>query len=67
MKILASSPYAIFNAKEWQSPSRNYQIACSNDLVKIKKKFYTSFKRYESSELSQAKKANPKIIQLSFA
>ena len=64
MKILSSSPYATFNPKEWNSLSRaNYRF--SSTPIKIKKKFFSTFKKVKSTK-SQENNELPKQIQLAF-
>ena len=67
MKILPSSPYATFTAKDW-----NLSINSSNSInpssrVRVKKLY---FKNYVKSEIPVALNGNPQgseVIQLSFA
>jgi len=67
MKILSSSPYATFTAKDW-----NLSINSSNSInpssrVRVKKLY---FKNYVKSEIPVALNGNPQgseVIQLSFA
>ena len=67
MRILSSSPYATFTAKDW-----NLSINSSNSInpssrVRVKKLY---FKNYVKSEIPVALNGNPQgseVIQLSFA
>ena len=67
MRILSSSPYATFTAKDW-----NLSINSSNSInpssrVRVKKLY---FKNYIKSEIPVALNGNPQgseVIQLSFA
>ena len=67
MKILSSSPYATFTAKDW-----NLSINSSNSInpssrVRVKKLY---FKNFVKSEIPVALNGNPQgseVIQLSFA
>ena len=67
MKILSSSPYATFTAKDW-----NLSINSSNSInpssrVRVKKLY---FKNYVKSEIPVSLNGNPQgseVIQLSFA
>ena len=67
MKILSSSPYATFTAKDW-----NLSINSSNSInpssrVRVKKLY---FKNYVKSEIPVSLNGNPQgseEIQLSFA
>ena len=66
MKILSSSPYATFNPKEWNSFSKaNNRF--SSTPIKIKKKFFSTFKNIKSTEIKQKINDLPKEIQLAFA
>ena len=65
MKILSSSPYAVFNPKEWSSLSRtNYKF--SDTPIKIKKKYFSTFKNIKSSKKAIENNDLPKQIQLAF-
>ena len=66
MKILSSSPYAAFNPKEWNSLSKaNHRF--SNTPIKIKKKFFSTFKDVKSTKNVRENNDLPKQIQLTFA
>jgi len=65
MKILASSPYATFNAKEWNSLSKS--PVSSKKLLKLNGKSFKNFKKKYSKESSQDNMQSAKLIQLSFA
>ena len=67
MKVISSSPYALFNSKEWNSPiSKNAKF--ENAPIKIQKKFYKNFtlKKNEKNELLQKKYELHKQMQLVF-
>ena len=67
MKVIASSPYAPFNSKEWNSLiSKNVKF--ENTPIKIQKKFYRTFtfKKTEKDKLLQEKNALHKQMQLVF-
>ena len=65
MKIFSSSPYAVFNSKEWNSLSRtNYKF--SNTPIKIKKKYFRTFKNTKSPKKVIENNDLPKEIQLAF-
>ena len=67
MKAIASSPYAPFNSKEWNSLiSKNVKF--ENTPIKIQKKFYRTFtlKKSEKDELLQEKYELHKQMQLVF-
>ena len=68
MKVIASSPYAPFNSKEWNSlVSKNEKF--KNTPIKIQKKFYRTFtlKKIEKDELLKEKNKLHKQMQLVFA
>ena len=67
MKILSSSPYAVFNSKDWNSIKSNIKSMNSKTPVKLQKKFYKNHQRFEYIEVSQEKNLEPKLVQLSFA
>tara|TARA_Y100001978_G_scaffold184965_1_gene183642 strand:- start:177 stop:371 length:195 start_codon:yes stop_codon:yes gene_type:complete len=64
MKILASSPYAPFNAKEWNSLSRNCKKNSQNNFYKFDSKSYkkSNFKKSLKRDIQKTS-----LIQLSFA
>ena len=67
MKMLSSSPYAIFNAKEWNCLSKvsyNYNFDNSS---KFNKKYFKSYKKFDSKDSSEKDFEKKEIIQLSFA
>ena len=65
MKIVSSSPYATFNPKEWNSLSeRNHKF--SDTPIKIKKRYFSKFKKVKSNKLQQDNNCLPKQIQLAF-
>ena len=65
MKIFSSSPYATFNPKEWDSLSRtNYEY--SDTPIKIKKKYFSTFKNTKSPKKAIENNDLPKQIQLAF-
>ena len=65
MKIFSSSPYATFNTKEWSSLSKtNYKF--SDNPIKIKKKYFTTFKNIKSPKKTLENNDLPKQIQLAF-
>ena len=68
MKVISSSPYALFNSKEWNSLiSKNAKF--ENSPIKIQKKFYRAFilKKIEKEEISQEKNELHQQMQLVFA
>ena len=65
MKIFTSSPYATFNPKEWNSLSKtNYKF--SNTPIKIKKRYFSTFKNINSPKKVLENNDLPKQIQLAF-
>ena len=66
MKIISSSPYAAFNPKEWNSFSRTNYVF-SRTPIKIKKKYFNTFKKTKPNKIVQEKIASPKHLQLAFA
>ena len=66
MKIFTSSPYATFNPKEWNSLSKtNYMF--SDTPIKIKKKYFSTFKDTKSPKKAIENNDLPKEIQLAFS
>ncbi len=68
MKILASSPYATFNSKEWNSlVSKSDQFI--NTPIKGQKKYFRAFtlKKLENTKALQDKSELHKQMQLIFA
>ena len=68
MKMIASSPYAPFNSKEWNSQvSKNEKF--ENTPIKIQKKFYRTFtlKKIEKDELLTVKNELHQQMQLVFS
>ena len=67
MKVISSSPYALFNSKEWNFLiSKNVKF--ENTPIKIKKKFYktSTLKKIEKDELLQEKYELHQQMQLVF-
>ena len=67
MKILPSSPYAVFNVKEWDSVLNSRKKFNKNSKCNLQKYYYKNFKKYnvKGSVRNEIKKT--KLIQLSFA
>ena len=67
MKILPSSPYAVFNAKEWNSFLNSRKKINKNSTCNLQKYYYKNFKKYnvKGSVKNEIKKTE--LIQLSFA
>ena len=65
MVIFSSSPYATFNPKEWNSLSQT-NSRFSNTPIKIKKRYFSTFKNIESPKKVPENIDLPKQIQLAF-
>ena len=67
MKILPSSPYAVFDVKEWDSLVNRSKKFNKNSKCNLRKYYYKNFKKYnmKSSVRNEIKKTQ--LIQLSFA
>jgi len=68
MKVISSSPYALFNSKEWNSlVSQNEKY--ENTPMKIQKKFYRTFslKKIQKDKLLQERNELHQQMQLVFA
>ena len=64
MKILSSSPYAAFNAKEWNLATKCPKGIKVGTSFKFPKKYIRKFK---TSGVSINQKQGPNLVQLSFA
>ena len=67
MKVISSSPYALFNSKEWNFLiSKNVKF--ENTPIKIQKKIYKTFtlKKIEKDQLLQEKYELHQQMQLVF-
>jgi len=67
MRILPSSPYADFIAKDWSSSRNPSRFVAPQSIAKIKKKYYKNFVRFEIQEMTNNKVKKIEDIQLSFA
>ncbi len=67
MKILPSSPYATFIAKDWNSPKNSSRSSNPNSSVRIKKSHYKNSIKYEIQEDYNFNTKKAETIQLSFA
>ena len=67
MKVISSSPYALFNSKEWNSLI-NKNVKFENTPIKIQKKFYRTFtfNRIEKDKLLKEKNELHQQMQLVF-
>ena len=67
MKILPSSPYAVFNVKEWNSIANSRKKFNKNNKCNLEKYYYKNFKKYNAKKSVQNQIKKTKLIQLSFA
>tara|TARA_Y100001978_G_C23570131_1_gene373706 strand:+ start:652 stop:855 length:204 start_codon:yes stop_codon:yes gene_type:complete len=67
MKILPSSPYAIFNVKEWDSLVNSRKKFNKNSKYNFQKYYYKNLRKYNAKNLVRNEIKKNKLIQLSFA
>jgi len=67
MKILPSSPYAVFNVKEWDSVLNSPKKFHKNSKCNLQKYYYKNFKKYNLNGSVGDEIKKTKLIQLSFA
>ena len=67
MKILPSSPYAVFNVKEWNSLQNSRKKFNKNSKCNLQKYYYKNFKKYDVKASVRNEIKKTKLIQLSFA
>ena len=67
MKILPSSPYAVFNVKEWDSVLNSRKQFNRNSKCNLQKYYYKKFKKYNAKNSVRSEIKKTKLIQLSFA
>ena len=67
MKILPSSPYAVFNAKEWDSLLNNRKKFNKNNKFNLHSYYYKNFKECNVKNSFRREIKKNKLIQLSFA
>ena len=67
MKILPSSPYAVFNVKEWDSLLNSHKNFYKSSKCNLRKNYYKNFKKYDVKNSVTNKIKKTKLIQLSFA
>ena len=67
MKILPSSPYAVFNAKEWDSLQNSRKKFNKNSKCNLQKYYYKNLKKYDVKASVRNEIKKTKLIQLSFA
>ena len=67
MEILPSSPYAVFNVKEWDSILNSRKKITKNSKCNLQKYYYENFKKYNVKDSANSEIKKTKLIQLSFA
>ena len=67
MKILSSSPYATFVAKEWNLSINSPNLINPTTTARIEKKFNKSVINFEIQKQSKVDLKRAQVIQLSFA
>jgi len=67
MKILPSSPYAVFNVKEWDSLQNSRKKFNKNSKCNLQKNYYKNLKKYDVKASLRNEIKKTKLIQLSFA
>tara|TARA_Y100001978_G_C23461035_1_gene322360 strand:- start:6 stop:209 length:204 start_codon:yes stop_codon:yes gene_type:complete len=67
MKILPSSPYAVFNVKEWDSLTNSRKKLNKNSKCNSQNHHCKNFKKYNVNNSPTGKIKKTKLIQLSFA
>ena len=67
MKILPSSPYAVFNVKEWDSLIDSRKKFNINSKGIVQKRYNKNLKNYNVKNSVRSKIQKNKLIQLSFA
>ncbi len=66
MKILPSSPYAVFNVNEWNSLVNSQKKNNKNSKCNFQKYYYNNLKKYKVKSSISRKIKKTKLIQLSF-
>ena len=67
MKILPSSPYAVFNVKEWDSLLNSRKKFNKKSKCNLQKYYYKNFKKYNVRKSVRNEIKKTILIQLSFA
>ena len=67
MKILPSSPYAIFNVNEWDSLTNSRKKYSKNSKYNFQKYYCKNLKKYNVKNSIRGEIKKTKLIQLSFA
>ena len=65
MKILPSSPYAVFNAKEWDSLLNNRKKFNKNNKCNLQKCYYKKLEKNNVKKSFRNEITKNKLIQLS--
>ena len=67
MKILPSSPYTVFNVKEWDSLKNSRKKFNKNNKYSLQKYYYKNYKNHNAKNSIRNEIKKTKLIQLSFA
>ena len=67
MKVLPSSPYAVFKVKEWDNLLNSRKKFNKNHKCNFQKSYYKNFKKYNVKNTIENEIKKTKLIQLSFA
>ena len=67
MKILSSSPYAVFNVKEWESLVNSRKKFNKNSKCNLQKYYCKNLKKCNEKNSVKSEIKKTKLIQLSFA
>ena len=67
MKILTSSPYAVFNVTEWDSLVNSRKKNNKNSKYNFQKYYCKNSKKYNAKNSVRSEIKKTKLIQLSFA
>ena len=67
MKILPSSPYAVFRANEWNSLVNSRKKYTKNSKCNLEEYYCKNFKNYNVKNSAKKEIKKTKLIQLSFA
>ena len=67
MKILPSSPYAVFNVNEWDSLVNSRKKINKKNKYDFQKYYCKNFKKYNAKNSVRSEIKKTKLIQLSFA
>ena len=67
MKILPSSPYAVFNVKEWNSLVNGRKKFNKKNKCNLQESYYKNLKKSNAKNIVKNQIKKNKLIQLSFA